>query len=40
MQPLQIPGLALGIVEGDRAVYLRGYGITDPNQRQVTPQTP
>ncbi len=40
MQTLHIPGLALGIVEGDRSVYLRGYGIADPSQRQVTPQTP
>jgi CubicO group peptidase (beta-lactamase class C family) len=40
MQTLHIPGLAIGIVVGDRPVYLRGYGIADQNQRQVTPQTP
>lgn len=40
MQTLHIPGLALGIVEGDRPVYLRGYGIADPSQRPVTAQTP
>jgi len=34
-----IPGLALGIVQGDQVVYLRGYGVAGPG-RAVTPQTP
>ena len=35
-----IPGLALGIVRGDQVVYLKGYGISGPDGRAVTPQTP
>jgi CubicO group peptidase (beta-lactamase class C family) len=34
-----LPGLALGVVEGDRIVHLRGYGAAD-SARPVTPQTP
>ena len=34
------PGLALGIVQGDRIVHLKGFGIADPAGRAVTPQTP
>jgi CubicO group peptidase (beta-lactamase class C family) len=40
MRELHIPGLALGIVQGDQIVYLKGYGIADPSGRSVTPQTP
>ncbi|WP_010494254.1 serine hydrolase domain-containing protein [Paenibacillus elgii] len=40
MDRLHIPGAALGIVKGDRTVYLKGYGISGPNQALVTPQTP
>jgi CubicO group peptidase (beta-lactamase class C family) len=36
----RIPGLALGIVQGDQIVYLRGFGQADPSGRPVTPQTP
>src|ERR671924_141586 len=36
----RVPGLALGIVQDDRVVYLRGYGNADPSGREVTPQTP
>jgi CubicO group peptidase (beta-lactamase class C family) len=36
----RIPGLALGLVKGDQIVYLKGYGIADPIERAVTPQTP
>ena len=40
MQAQRLPGLALGIVQGDQIVYLKGYGIADPSGRAVTPQTP
>jgi CubicO group peptidase (beta-lactamase class C family) len=40
MQAQRIPGLALGIVQGDQIVYLKGFGIADPSGRAVTPQTP
>src|SRR5215207_2984258 len=36
----RIPGLALGIVEGDRIAYVRGFGTADDSEREVTPQTP
>lgn len=40
MAALRIPGLALGIVQGDQVVHLRGFGIADPTGRPVTPATP
>lgn len=40
MQIARIPGLALGVVDGDQIVYLKGYGIAAPDGRAVTPQTP
>src|ERR1700752_2284817 len=40
MQAARLPGLALGIVQGDQIVHLKGYGIADPTGRAVTPQTP
>jgi CubicO group peptidase (beta-lactamase class C family) len=40
MAAQRIPGLALGIVEGDRIVYVRGFGEADDSGRSVTPQTP
>ena len=40
MQAQRIPGLALGIVQGDQIVHLKGFGIADPSGRAVTPQTP
>lgn len=40
MAELRIPGLALGIVQGDQVVHLKGFGIADPTGRVVTPQTP
>lgn len=36
----RIPGLALGIVQGDQIVHLQGFGMADPSGRTVTPQTP
>lgn len=40
MAAQRIPGLALGIVEGDRIAYVRGFGTSDDTERGVTPQTP
>ncbi len=40
MQAASILGLALGIVQDDQIVYLKGYGIAAPDGRPVTPQTP
>jgi CubicO group peptidase (beta-lactamase class C family) len=40
MQAARIPGLSLGVVQGDRVVYLKGYGIAGPDRRPVTAQTP
>jgi CubicO group peptidase (beta-lactamase class C family) len=40
MQIQRIPGLALGIVQGDQIVHLKGFGIADSSGRAVTPQTP
>jgi CubicO group peptidase (beta-lactamase class C family) len=40
MQALRIPGLALAIVHGNQIVHLNGFGVADPSERAVTPQTP
>jgi CubicO group peptidase (beta-lactamase class C family) len=40
MRDLRIPGLALGIVQGEEIVHLKGFGVADPGGRAVTPQTP
>src|SRR5919201_1751449 len=40
MQTLRLPGLALGIVQGDQIVHLKGFGLADPSGPAVTPQTP
>src|SRR6266498_4141696 len=40
MAAQRIPGLALGIVKGNRIAYLRGFGKADESGRAVTPQTP
>jgi len=39
MKDLRIPGVAIGIVQGDRIAYLKGFGIADPSGRPMTPQT-
>lgn len=36
----RIPGLALGIVQGNKVVHLRGFGKANPAGQQVSPQTP
>ena len=40
MDAQRIPGLALGIVHGDRIVHVQGFGQADRAGRQVTPETP
>lgn len=40
MNNLRIPGMALGIVQGDQIVHLQGFGVADSAGRAVTPQTP
>lgn len=40
MREWKVPGMALGIVQGDKAVYLKGYGVRDIKTGQpVTPDT-
>jgi len=40
MKEYRIPGLALSIIQGDRIIYMKGFGVADPSGRPVTPQTP
>src|SRR5258708_32628147 len=40
MRSMRIPGLALGIVKDNQVIYLRGYGVADPTDTHVTPETP
>jgi CubicO group peptidase (beta-lactamase class C family) len=40
MQATRLPGLALGIVQGDQIIHLKGFGSADTGGRLVTPQTP
>lgn len=40
MRRLKIPGAALAIVEGDKIVYMRGYGRARPGGEAPAPQTP
>jgi CubicO group peptidase (beta-lactamase class C family) len=40
MEAQRIPGLALGIVRGDRIVHVQGFGQADRSGRQVTRETP
>jgi len=41
MARLKIPGAAVGIVQGDQVILLKGYGTADAVRTQpVTPQTP
>ena len=37
---LGIPGLTLGIVQGDQVAHLQGFGVADSSGNAVTPQTP
>jgi CubicO group peptidase (beta-lactamase class C family) len=40
MDAQRVPGLALGIVQNDRIVHMRGFGKADQSGRAVSPQTP
>jgi CubicO group peptidase (beta-lactamase class C family) len=40
MHRLNIPGVSLAIVEGDKIVHLRGFGRARPGGEAPTPQTP
>jgi CubicO group peptidase (beta-lactamase class C family) len=40
MEATRLPGLALGIVKGNRIVHLKGFGVADPSGMSVTPKTP
>jgi len=40
MRRLNIPGLAMAIVEGDQIVHVRGFGHARPGGEAPTPQTP
>jgi hypothetical protein len=40
MKNLSLPGLSLGVVQGDQMVHFQGFGIADPSGRKITPQTP
>ena len=40
MRDTHIPGVALAIVHGDQIVHAKGFGISDPSGRPITPQTP
>src|SRR6266508_1720972 len=40
MKDIHLPGVAIGIIQDDQIVYLKGYGVADPSGRAVTPQTP
>jgi CubicO group peptidase (beta-lactamase class C family) len=39
-QATNMPGLAVGIVQGDQVAHLKGFGVADLSGRLVTPQTP
>jgi CubicO group peptidase (beta-lactamase class C family) len=39
-QAARIPGIALGIVQGEQVVHLQGFGVADPSGRAVTAETP
>jgi CubicO group peptidase (beta-lactamase class C family) len=40
MSAARVPGAALAVVEGDRVVYAKGYGIAGPGGRPVAAGTP
>ncbi|WP_139992465.1 serine hydrolase domain-containing protein [Paenibacillus paridis] len=40
MEALDIPGAALGIVQKDAPLYIKGYGTADSKNTAITPQTP
>ncbi len=40
MKDLRIPGISIGVVQGDQIIYTKGYGDADSKGTPVTPQTP
>jgi CubicO group peptidase (beta-lactamase class C family) len=40
LKALNIPGASLAIVEGDKIVHTKGFGVTSPGGKAPTPQTP
>ena len=40
MQSMHIPGVALGIVHGEKIVHLQGFGVANPAGQLMTPHTP
>ena len=40
MDNLGIPGMVLGIVQGNQIAHLKGFGAADSSGRAITPQTP
>jgi CubicO group peptidase (beta-lactamase class C family) len=40
MKTGKVPGLSLGIVYGDKSIYLKGYGTANPSGSLVSAQTP
>ena len=40
MQAMHIPGVALGIVQGDKIVHLQGFGVANPAGQPMTAHTP
>lgn len=40
MNDLRIPGISIGVVQGDQITYTKGYGDADSKGTPVTPQTP
>lgn len=40
IRELRIPGLAVAIVQGGQIAHLKGFGVTGPDRRPVTAQTP
>lgn len=40
LESLHIPGASIAIVKGDKVQYIKGYGQSDPDGKEMTPQTP
>jgi CubicO group peptidase (beta-lactamase class C family) len=40
LDALNIPGASLAIIEGEKIVHLKGFGVSNPNGEVPTPQTP
>jgi CubicO group peptidase (beta-lactamase class C family) len=40
LNALNVPGASLAIVEGDQIVHVKGFGVSGPDGKTPTPQTP